>query len=172
MKSNRITRLTTLSAAIGLVLSTGAFAADTDTATQTVTYGVDEISTISVSGSPGAMTLTTATAGSAPTAVPDATTTYSLTNNAGEDSKMVTATMDRNTPADVTLEVTLEVPDAYATATKQILSTDTVKVLEHIGNVSVTGKTITYSLSAYKGAAAISAQSVEVTFTITDQGVI
>lgn len=168
MNTNTITRISTLAAAIGLVLSANAWSAD-DTATQTVTYEVQEIALIDVSGSPGAMTITAAAPGQAPTPVTNALTTYSITNNAGSDSKKITAAIDTAMPENVTLEVELA-PPTGASATKQSLGATAKDVVTGIDNVNETGKTITYTLSATAAAGKVTSANKTVTFTITSSG--
>jgi len=102
MKTNRLFKLSALAAAVGFLVSGGAWAADS--AEQTVTYEVSAINEISVSGNPGALTVSTATAGSEPDAVTDAATTYAITTN-GSDKK-ITAALDTDMPSGVTLSLT------------------------------------------------------------------
>lgn len=166
MNTNTMTRISTLAVAIGLAFSANSWAAD-DTATQTVGYEVQEIALIDVSGSPAAMTITAAPAGQAPTPATDATTTYSITNNAGTDSKKITAAINTDMPTGVTLEVELGAPTG-ATATKQALSSAPANVVTGIDNVSETGKSITYTLSATAAAGKVTSANKTVTFTITN----
>ena len=166
MNTNTMTRISTLAVAIGLAFSANSWAAD-DTATQTVGYEVQEIALIDVSGSPAAMTITAAPAGQAPTPVTDDTTTYSVTNNAGTDSKIITAAINSNMPTGVTLEVELVAPTG-AIATKQALSSNPANVVTGIDNVSETAKKITYTLSATAAAGKVDSANKTVTFTITN----
>lgn len=168
MNTNIITRISTLAAAIGLAFSANGWAADPDTATQTVTYEVQEIALVDVSGSPGAMTITAATPGEAPTPVTDATTTYSVTNNAGTDSKKITAAINTDMPTGVTLAVELAAPTGGTSAGKVSLSSAAAPVVTGIDNVSETGKIITYTLSATAAAGKVTSASKTVTFTITN----
>ena len=105
------------------------------------------------------MTITAAPAGQAPTPVTDATTTYSITNNAGTDSKKITAAINTDMPTGVTLEVELVAPTG-ATATKQALSSAPANVVTGIDNVSETGKSITYTLSATAAAGKVTCSSL------------
>jgi len=57
-----------------LVLGLSGMAMAASAATQTVTYEVQAINAIAVSGSPATLTVSAATAGSSPTQVSDATT--------------------------------------------------------------------------------------------------
>jgi hypothetical protein len=58
-----------------------------DNVNQTVTYEVQAVNEIDVSGNPGALIVSSATAGSEPTAASDATTSYSMTTN-GSNKKI------------------------------------------------------------------------------------
>ncbi len=78
------------------------------TASQTVTFAVNAISKISVSGDPGALTITTGTAGTdALTAVGDSTTTYSITHNNSGGPLKLTAQIASAMPAGLTLQLKL-----------------------------------------------------------------
>ncbi len=167
MNTNTMTRISTLAVAIGLAFSANSWAAD-DTATQTVGYEVQEIALIDVSGSPAAMTITAAPAGQAPTPVTDATTTYSITNNAGTDSKKITAAINTDMPTGVTLEVELEAPTGGSSSGKVVLSDEALPVVTGIDNVSEAGMIITYTLSATAAAGKVTSASKTVTFTITN----
>ena len=114
------------------------------------------------------MTITAATPGSAPTPVTDATTTYSVTNNAGTDSKKITAAINTAMPTGVTLEVELAAPTGGTSAGKVSLSASAAPVVTGIDNVSETGKTITYTLSATAAAGKVLSAEKTVTFTITN----
>ncbi|HPW48325.1 MAG TPA: hypothetical protein PLJ97_03195 [Candidatus Saccharibacteria bacterium] len=158
-----------LTAFMVIALSGTVWAADT--ATQTVTYEVTAINEISVSASTLSLKVNTATAGSEPTAVTDATTTYAITTN-GTGIK-ITGKIDTAMPTGVTLEVLLEDPDAEggATSTEGTLSATAVDLVTGIATLAVSGKTITYTLSATVAVGVVESADKIVTFTLTDGSV-
>ncbi|MBI5099039.1 MAG: hypothetical protein HZB30_07335 [Nitrospirae bacterium] len=134
--------------------------------TQTVTYAVSAINEISVSGNPAALTVSTATAGSAPNSVSDATTTYAITTN--ETGKKITGAINSNMPAGVTLTVSLAAPTGGTSAGATSLSTSASNLVTGITTLNESGKTITYSLSATSAAGVVSSASKTVTLTVVD----
>ncbi len=175
MNTNTLTRISTLAAAIGLALSANVWAAG-DTAVQTVGYDVQEVAQISVTeGSPGTLTISAATPGSVPDPDELLAGTYSITNNAGTDSKKITAAISTGMPSGVTLKVLLAAPDGATSegsgSNGVALSATDADVVTGIDSVNETGLAITYQLSATIDAEAMeTADSRVVTFTITDQG--
>jgi hypothetical protein len=135
------------------------------TATQTVTYEVTAINAISVSsGGPLTITVNAATAGSAPTAATDATTTYAVTTN--ETGQKITGEINSNMPAGVTLTVALVAPTGGTSTGATSLSTVAADLVTGIATLNESGKTITYSLSATSAAGVVGSASKTVTLTI------
>ncbi len=93
--------------ALGIILGSSPLVA-TNTTFQTVTFSVSAINELSVSGNPGTLTISAATAGSAPNSVSDATTTYSITTN--ESTRKITAAIDVAMPSGTTLTANLVPP--------------------------------------------------------------
>ena len=145
-----------------LVSSASVFAADSTT--QSVTFEVTAINELSVSGNPGTLTVSTATAGSAPNAVSDATTTYAITTN--ESSRKITAAIDTAMPAGVTLTAELAAPTGGTSTGAVALGTTAVDSVTGITTLNESAKTITYSLSATSAAGVVTSASKTVTFTI------
>ena len=81
-----------IAAAMALVLGLSSLALAGSTATQSVTYEVQEINEISVSGDPGSLIINTATAGSEPNDATDKSTTYAITTNGS--NKKITGAID------------------------------------------------------------------------------
>lgn len=140
-----------------------------NTATQRITYSVQEATRISVSGDPAPMVVVAATPGAEPISVTEASTRYSIASNAGENSKKITASLDRDLPAGVLLEVELAPPDANATSTKRALSRQATDLVTNIDNVAATDKAITYTLRAGATAQGLAGDSLLVTYTVTNQ---
>jgi hypothetical protein len=147
-----------------LSLAQHAFASDTTT--QTVTFAVQAINELSVSGSPGALTVSTATAGQAPNVVTDSTTSYSITTN--EDDRKITGAINTAMPSGVTLTVALQAPvGSGSTAGPVVLTTTAQELVTGISRLNETGRGITYSLQATAAAGVVSSASKTVTLTIT-----
>lgn len=148
-----------LAAVLGLVAAGTASAQ----ATQTVTFQVDAINQISVSGNPGALAITTATAGSAPTASTNATTTWAVTTN--QTNSKVTAAIDLAMPTGVTLALDMQNPTGATSATVT-LGTVAADAVTGITMLNEAGKTVTYTLNATSAAGVVASTSRTVSLTI------
>ncbi len=138
-----------------------------NSANQTVTFEVAAIDELSVSGNPGALTVNTATAGSQPDAVTDATTTYALTTNAGTDARKITAVLDTAMPANTTLTVTLGAPTGGSSPGAVTLTNAAADVVTGVDSVAESGLGISYNFSATVAAGVVASASKTVTFTLT-----
>lgn len=139
-----------------------AHAADTDTATQSVTFEVAEINAISVSGSP-TLTVDTATNGAIEPA--EDTATYAITTN--KTGKKITAMIDSAMPDGLTLKVKLDAPTGATSLDDVELGTSASDVVTGISKVAASNLTITYTLEA-TAEAEVGSGSRIVTFTLTD----
>jgi hypothetical protein len=156
---------------IALVLSLGGVAYAATTATQTVTYQVTEITAISASGNPAALIVSAAVAGSQPTAVTDATTTYSLTTNhpSGTFEKITAQiTTGGAMPTGVTLEIQLAAPPVGTSAGYVALTASAQDVVTSITACVGSALTITYRLSATVAAGVVASAQKTITLTIVD----
>ena len=132
--------------------------------TQTVSFSVDPVNQMSVSGNPGALTISAAVAGSALTSVTDATTTWAITTN--QTGTKVTAAIDAAMPSGATLKVNLAAPTLATSAGAVTLGTVAADVVTGITKLNETGKTITYTLSATSAAGVVASSSRTVTYTV------
>lgn len=144
-----------------LCLSQNAFGSST--ATQTVSFEVEGIDQLSVTGSPS-LVISSATAGGAP-ADATANATYAISTN--QTDRKITAQMDSDMPAGVTLSASVAAPSGATSTGAQPLSTEAVDVVTGISTLNESGKNITYTLSATSAAGVVPASSREVTYTIT-----
>jgi hypothetical protein len=135
--------------------------AQSNQASHDVSFEVQAINSISVTGSPS-LTIVAANAGSAPTSV-SASASYSITTN--ELNQKVTASIDSDMPSGVTLSVLLGAPTG-ASATQQSLSTIAKDVLSGVSTLSEAGLSMDYTLSATAAAGVVPADSRTVTYTI------
>ncbi len=121
-------------------------------------------SQMTVTGSPS-LTISAATAGSAPVAVTNTTSSYSVTKPPKNDTYSITASINSAMPAGVTLDITLASSGGGASAGQIMLTTTSATVETGIG-AKVTGAQITYQLSATVGAGKVAVQTRTVTFTL------
>lgn len=134
-------------------------------AQQTVTFSVVGIDELRVSGNPGPLTVDTASAGEAPVAASDASTSYALTAN--QASRKITAALDSPMPAGISLAVFLAAPAGAASAGTVVLGAVSADVVTGIGGIDQAGMSITYTLQAQAAAGTIAPSSRAVTFTLT-----
>lgn len=147
-----------------LLLSYANYSWGATTATATVTYTISSISAITVSGNPGALNITSATAGSALPTATDTSTTYAVTTNAS--AQKVTGALTTNMPSGVTLAVTLAAPTGGTSAGAVNLTNVAQSLVTGITDVAQAGLQITYALSASLTATPVAAATNTVTYTI------
>ncbi len=136
-----------------------------NTAQQTVTFEVQAIDEISVSGNPAALVISTATAGSEPDDVTNNTTTYAVTTNG--TSKKITGALDSAMPGNTTLQVNLTAPTGGSSAGGVALTDSDADLVTGITQKAESGLTITYTLSATVSAGIVASDSRTVTLTLT-----
>ena len=150
-------------AAIALALVAFA-AASAQAQTQTVTFAVNAINQIAFTGVPS-LTITTAVAGSAPTAATDATAKWAVTcNQTGAKISASTPAM----PAGLTLSVNLTAP-AVGTSLG-LLSIGTGASVDLVTGITKTNGAnlgVTYQLDATVAAGVVVSSTRLVTYTIT-----
>jgi hypothetical protein len=139
-------------------------AAQAQTATQTATFAVNAINQIAFVGAPS-MTITTAVAGSAPTSVTDALSTWAVTTN--QSTAKITASIASNMPAGLTLSSTLAAPAGATSAGIKALSTVAADMVTVITKVAQGALLVTYQLDATPAAGVITSATRVVTYTIT-----
>lgn len=132
-------------------------------AQQTVSFEVQALDEISVSGSPS-LVISSVTAGGAPTSA-TANGTYAISTNASD--RKITAELDSDMPSGLTLNATLAAPNGASSTGAQSLSTTPVDVVTGISTLNESGKNISYTLSATTAAGVVPAGSRTVTYTIT-----
>lgn len=138
------------------------------TCDQTVSCEVATIQVISVSTSPAALIVNSATPGFEPDSATDATTTYSITVN---KTSKITAEIDTAMSTDITLTINLASTGGISAGDVDISNATTtpVDVVTAIAAGSKdSAQTITYTLSALASAGVIPQADKTVTLTITD----
>lgn len=149
---------------IAALLVLGSRTAFAQTATQTVTFQVDAINQISVSGSPSLL-INAATAGSAPTSATATGSTYSVTTN--QTGAKITGSIASAMPTGLTLSVTLAAPAGGTSGGAKSLSATATDLVTGITKVSAAGLTMTYTLDATTVAGVVVSTTRVVTYTIT-----
>jgi hypothetical protein len=147
-------RIASLFAALSLLFSAGAVRAQT----------------ISVSGNPGLLRISSAIAGSEPTSVSDATRTFSIvTPNPGNNKYQVLMSLNANMPAGVTLNATLAVPAASTATSNGAIALDVTPraLLINIKKGYTGTAATTYELVTTAAAGVVPNSSRTVTYTIT-----
>jgi hypothetical protein len=151
-------------AAAGILTVALSTAAMAQTATQTVTFQVDAINQISVSGSP-ALDINSAVAGSAPTSATSSGNSWAVTTN--QTGAKITGSIASNMPAGLTLSATLGAPAGATSAGKQALTSTAVDLVTSITMLNAGGLGLTYQLDATAAAGVVTSGTRLVTFTIT-----
>jgi hypothetical protein len=154
-----------LVAAAGVLTMLASASVAAQTATQTVTFQVDPINQVGVSGSPS-LTINAAVPGSAPTQVSSSGHTWSVTTN--QTGAKITASIASNMPAGLTLQATLGVGATGASsAGAKTLSTSAQDMVTGITKLNATGLALSYTLDATSAAGVVTSASRVVTFTVT-----
>lgn len=150
---------------VGLALVGVASTATAQPVTQDVTIAVNAVSQIAVTGGAQSLTISTATAGSALTNA-SATVSWAVTTN--QTNQKVTASVDQNLPAGVTLSAQLEAPSAGGLSTgPNPLSTTASDLVTGMSTLAESGLDLIYTLSATLAAGTVASTTRTVTYTIT-----
>jgi hypothetical protein len=141
------------------------------TATQNVSLAVNAVYKIATSGNPGAMTITTGTAGTnALTSVSDASTNYSITQNFASTVK-ITANLDAALAAGYTLQLNLASTKGTSAGNVDISATTPVSASNVVTNIALgadANQTITYTFGANASAGVLASTAKVVTLTLTN----
>jgi hypothetical protein len=135
-----------LTVALLAITTLGAAEGMAQTATQVVRFRVTAASQASVSGNPTPLSVNSAPAGSAPTSAVATGTTYAITTN--EVNQKITASLDRDMPDGVTLEVQLAAPTGAASVGSVPLGQAGADVVTGISSTAASTLPITYRLTA------------------------
>ena len=140
-------------------------------ANQNLNLTVDAVYKIATSGNPGAMTITTGTAGNnVLTSVTDASTNYSITQNFASTVK-VTANLDAALAAGYTLQINLASVKGTSAGTVDISATTPASALNAVTAIALgadANKTITYTFGANADAGVLTSTAKTVTLTLTN----
>lgn len=147
-------------AALALVAS----AAQAQTATQTVTFQVNAINQLGVTGTPS-LTINTAVAGNAPTSATATGNTWAVTTN--QTGAKITASIPAAMPAGLTLSAQMAAPAAATSAGLKALGVAAVDLVTGITKLNQSGLALSYQLDATAAAGVVASGTRVVTFTIT-----
>jgi hypothetical protein len=151
-------------ATVALLVGATSMASAQATATQDVTIAVNAINQIAVTGGAQSLTISTATAGGAPT---DASVAVSWAITTNQVDQKITAQINSAMPAGVTLSANLDAPGTATSAGAQALTTTAVDVVNNLDTVAASGLALTYTLSATTAAGVVASTTRTVTYTIT-----
>lgn len=130
--------------------------------------GAVRAQTVTVSGNPGLLRISSAVAGSEPTSVSNATTTYTVDTPPSPNTKyQVTAQLNANMPAGVTLTANFAAAGAGAVSLGAVALDVTARQMVNNIRKNITATAaITYTLTATAAAGVIPNSSRIVTLTI------
>jgi hypothetical protein len=148
----------------GLLVIAAAASAAGQSTTQTVTWQIDAVNQVGVTGSP-TMAVTAAVAGSAPTSVTSSGNTWAVTTN--QSTAKITASIGSAMPAGVTLSANLGAPAGASSAGLVALTTTAVDVVTGITKLNASGLSLSYQLDATAAAGVIASTTRIVTYTVT-----
>lgn len=172
MKRTTLTRLGVMSAAIGMVLGSGAWAAES--ASHTVNVTVSEINEITVDQTAVALTIDGSSVTDGLNRVATNPSSWGVfTNRPTSDKMKVSAKIDAALATGLTLKVEAEAPSNGTSAGEVTLGTSDVAVVTAIFAVDQLANNpldLTYTLYATKDAAPATVDAVTVTYTIADNG--
>ena len=150
--------------AVGLTFGLAGIGLAQNQATQTVSFQISAIDTISVSGNPPTLIISTI-----PGSVSDSSTTYAVSTNGTNRRITGQITTGGDMPANTSLYATLQAPTGGTSAGEQTLTSGSaVNLVTGISTLAESGRQISYRFAAVAGAGIIDpAQNRVVTLTIT-----
>ena len=162
MGAHRVMRVHILGATTAALLISRA--ALGQTATQVVTFQVDPVNQIAVSGAPS-LVINSATAGSGPASVQSAGAAWAVTTN--QTGAKITASIASSMPTGLTLSAQLTAPTGASSAGLKPLGTTAMDLVTGLTKLNSASLNLIYQLDA-TAAAGVSASSTRVvTYTIT-----
>lgn len=120
---------------------------------------------ITVSGSPAALVINTATAGQDPNSVTNTSRTYSVSTST--TVRRITGRINSNMPANTTLQISLVAPTGATSLGLITMTTTAANLVTGIPiNTIASGRITTYTFSATAAAAKVTNAKKTVTFTL------
>lgn len=145
--------------------------ADTTNATQNLTFSIPAVSVFSVSGDVAFGTFSIPAAGSDLGSIGrNNYLTYSVTNNAGSNSRKITGQLSAALPSGIGMAMGLVAPaGASSNGPLGVSSTSAITYVTNIGNGAFPNNNVLLSLGASVGSAAVGSGTITITFTLTAQ---
>jgi hypothetical protein len=131
-------------------------------------YSVKAINEINIDGSSVTLTVSGAAAGQKPPTA-TAATTYDITTNGGDEGRKLTAAIDADMPAGVTLSLDVTGPASGISSGSSTITSSPSDVVTMIGPVAQSDIPMSFQLNAAVIAGMISAGSRTLTLTLADQ---
>jgi hypothetical protein len=157
--------LTLAAAAVCFILGSGTASAQPVTDTAVVTYEVESITQLNLTGAAN-VKIVAGTAGQGLPSVTDSTgVTYDITNNAGAGSMKLIGSINTAMPANTVLSVNVTAPSGASSAGFVALTASDQDLVTGIDNVNEAGVAISFKLDATVAAGVIA--SATKTFTMT-----
>ena len=125
--------------------------------------------TLSVSGNPGLLRVSTAVAGSEPVPVANSTTTYTVTTPSPNRPHKITARLSTPMPAGITVTATFAAPPGATSLGAVVLTNVDQDVVINIPRNANSTHTITYTLSPSSSGGVIALSSRTVTISVVRQ---
>lgn len=157
--------LRSISATAAVMLLSSVGSAGAQTATQTVTFRVNPISEIAISGSPAPIVVDAPRTSGTRSRASMGGTSYAITTN--EENQKIVAALDQPMPNGVQLVVALAAPSGARSRGDVALSTRAADVVTSIQPGAARALPITYTLSASDVARRGAAGTRIVTYTVT-----
>lgn len=134
-------------------------------ATQTVTFSINPISEIGVSGDPSPFIATTAVAGSDPADVVDTSTFYAVTTNGS--SERVLVSINASMPTGTMLCIMAQAPTGAVSVGSVDLSTNNQNLVTGITQVAQSNLQVSYTFETTAAAGVLPDTTRIVTFTLS-----
>ena len=151
--------------ALMCVMAGAAFAAANDTIT--VNYEVTAINELVIADAAVTLTVNSATAGSAPDQATDSST-YAVTNNAGDNNKKITGVLNTAMAAGLTLALTAGAPTGATSAGAVTLTASAQDLVTVIDSVNESSLSLAFTLDATLAAGVVTSASKTLTLTLAD----
>lgn len=137
----------------------------TNVATQTITFSIDPISEIAVSGDPPPLIATQAPAGGDPADVVDSSTFYAVTTN--ETDEKVLVSLNSDMPTGTMLCIMAEAPTGAVSQGSVDLNTSNQNLVTGISQVAQSNLLVTYVFESTAAAGVLPLTTRIVTFTLS-----
>ncbi len=156
---------TLAAAAVCFILGTGTASAQPVTDTAEVTYEVESITQLNLSGAANVKIVAGIAGQGLPSVTDSIGVTYDITNNAGDGSKRLVGRINTAMPANTVLSVNVTAPSGAVSAGFVALTATDQDLVTGIDNVNQAGVAMSFKLDATVAAGVIA--SATKTFTMT-----